>query len=206
MVYDPQLRSPRIEKHSMVSMTDGAGSVDKGAAPESSVMLGLGQHWYAVHTRPLSEMRAQGNLRNENFPTFLPKRRKTVRHARRITTVEAPLFPRYLFVGLDLKRDQWRSVNGTFGVARLVMQGDRPQPVPEGVVETLIASSDEQGIMRFGRQLKPGMPVRLMSGPFAERLAILDRLDGFGRVQVLLDLMGRQIATSVDCDDILPVG
>jgi len=169
-------------------------------------ILSEGEKWYAVHTRPLSEIRAQGNLRNENFPTFLPKRRKTVRHARRITTIDAPLFPRYLFVALDLKRDQWRSVNGTFGVSRLVMQGDQPQPVPAGVVETLIASSDEDGIMSFGHQLKPGMSVRLMSGPFADRLAILDRLDGSGRVQVLLELMGRQISTSVDYTDLLPVG
>jgi transcription antitermination factor NusG len=45
---------------------------------------------------------------------------KTVRHARRLSTVEAPFFPRYLFTVLDLTRHLWRSVNGTFGVSRLV--------------------------------------------------------------------------------------
>jgi transcription antitermination factor NusG len=72
---------------------------------------------------------------------FQPKRRKTVRHARKLSTVEAPFFPRYLFIVLDLARHQWGSVNGTFGVSLLVMRGDQPHPVPRGVVEALIAAA-----------------------------------------------------------------
>ena len=60
-----------------------------------------------------------------------------------------PIFPRYLFVVLDLDRDRWRSVNGTFGVARLVMMaGDRPQPAPHGVVEALVALADGRDVLR----------------------------------------------------------
>src|SRR5262245_64991181 len=94
--------------------------------------LKAGERWYVVHTLPLGEARAQSQLENQSFLTFLPKRQKTVRHARKLTSVLAPFFPRYLFVALDLTRDQWRSVNGTFGVARLVMQGEQPAPVPRG--------------------------------------------------------------------------
>jgi transcription antitermination factor NusG len=60
----------------------------------------------------------------------LPKRVKTIRHARKLTNVTAPLFPGYIFVQLDLTRDRWRSVNGTFGIASLIMQGERPHAVP----------------------------------------------------------------------------
>src|SRR2546425_10203415 len=77
-----------------------------------------GERWYAVHTLPQREAYAQGHLRNQRFATFLPKRRKTVRHARKLRAIEAAFFPRYLFVVLDLARDQWRSVNGTYGVSR----------------------------------------------------------------------------------------
>jgi transcription elongation factor/antiterminator RfaH len=164
-----------------------------------------GQRWYAVHTLPLSEARAQRHLANQNFQTFLPKRRKTVRHARTMTTVDAPFFPRYLFVALDLTRHQWRSINGTFGVSRLVMQGDGPHPVPRGIVETLIGSADERGILQLGQLLRVGTPVRLMAGPFADYLAILDRLEDSGRVRVLLELMGRQVSISALCNDVLPL-
>jgi len=177
----------------------------KSSTEDSSRMLGCGQRWYAVRTLPFSETRAQRNLENQSFRTFLPKRRKTVRHARKITTVGAPLFPCYMFVALDLTFHQWRSVNGTFGVSRLLMQGDRPLPVPEGVVETLIASADDAGVVQFGQQLRVGMPVRVMAGPFVEQLAILDRLDDCGRVRVLLELMGRQVPASLHCNDLLPL-
>ena len=68
---------------------------------------------------------------------------KTIRHARQLRTVQAPLFPRYLFVILDLERDRWLSVRSTVGVSRLfTTQDGRPIPVPGGIVESLIERSD----------------------------------------------------------------
>src|SRR5262249_60930562 len=96
----------------------------------------------------------------------------------KLTNVEPASFPRYLFVVLDLARDQWRSVNGTFGVASLVMQGEQPHPVPRGVVETLLAAIDAHGILQLGPHLKVGERIRLAVVPFAEQIAILYRLDG----------------------------
>jgi transcription elongation factor/antiterminator RfaH len=168
--------------------------------------LSAGERWYVVHTLPLDEARAQIQLENQNFVTFLPKRQKTIRHARKLTNVLGPFFPRYLFVVLDLARDQWRSVNGTFGVASLVMQGDQPAPVPHGVVEALVGSADERGLLQLRQNLRVGAPVRLATGPFAERLAILDRLDDSGRIRVLLDILGRQVFISTDCSNALPAG
>ena len=171
-----------------------------------SQKLADGERWFAVHTLPFVEARAQANLENQNFRSFLPKRRKTIRHARKLTTVEAAFFPRYVFVALDLHRDRWRSVNGTFGVASMVMIGDQPQPVPCGVVEALIALADPLGILQFGETLRVGETVRLMAGPFAEHLAVLDKLDDTGRVRVLLDILGRQVSITTGRNNVLPVG
>lgn len=173
--------------------------------PGIPIALSQGERWYAVHTLPLREAYAQGHLRNQAFRTFLPKRRKTIRHARKLRAVEAAFFPRYLFVVLDLARDQWRSVNGTYGVSRLVMRGDEPHPVPCGLVEALIATADADGILQFGQQLKVGSSVRLLAGPFADQLAILDHLDASGRVRVLLDILGRQVSISTGSNNLLPL-
>src|SRR5437879_7098854 len=169
-----------------MSSPDSAEIFADEPAPRIASALRPGERWYAVHTLPLREAYAQGHLRNQGFSTFLPKRRKTVRHARKLRMVEAAFFPRYLFVVLDLARHQWRSVNGTFGVSRLVMRGEAPHPVPSGLVEALIASADADGILQFGANLRVGSAVRLLAGPFAEQLAILDHLDDSGRVRVLL--------------------
>jgi len=167
--------------------------------------LCAGERWYAVHSQPFAELRASLQLQNQGFRTFMPQRRKTVRHARQIKTVMAPLFPRYFFVVLDLTRDQWRSVNGTFGVSRLVMGGEQPHPVPRGVVEALIASTDADGFLNLTENLKPGSPVRLMTGPFAEQLAILEELDDVGRVRVLLDILGRKVRINTLANNLLPI-
>jgi transcription elongation factor/antiterminator RfaH len=175
------------------------------AASSRPGALSGSERWYAVHTLPFAEARAAGQLHRQGFRTFQPKRFKTVRHARRLSTVEAPFFPRYLFIALDLTRHRWRSVNGTFGVSRLVMWGDQPHPVPHGVVEALIAAADARGILQLVGKLQLGDPVRLMAGPFAEQLAILDELDDAGRVRVLLDILGRQVAISTAANNVLPV-
>ena len=175
------------------------------AMPGPSDALSDRERWYAVHALPFAEARAECQLQRQGFRTFQPKRHKTVRHARKMRTVEAPFFPRYLFVALDLARHQWRSVNGTFGVSRLVMRGEAPHPVPRGVVEALIAAADARGILRLGDKLRIGGPVRLMAGPLAEQLAILDHLDDAGRVRVLLEILGRQVAISTGANNVLPV-
>ena len=153
----------------------------------------------------VAEARAEDQLNRQAFRTFQPKRHKTVRHARRLSTVEASFFPRYLFIVLDSSRHRWRSVNGTFGVSRLLMRGDKPHPVPHGIVEALIAAADVRGILQLASKLQVGGPVRLMAGPFAEQLAILEELDDSGRVRVLLDILGRRVTISTEANNILPM-
>jgi transcription elongation factor/antiterminator RfaH len=172
---------------------------------QTRTVLEGGERWYVAHTLPTAELRAQGHLINQGFRTFLPKRRKTVQHARASRTIEAPFFPRYLFVVLDLTQDPWRRVNGTAGVSRLVMQGEQPQPVPPGIVEALVSSSDSQGILQLRHHLRVGEPVRVMAGAFADRLAILDELDDSGRVRVLLDILGRKVSVYTDPNNLLPI-
>ena len=48
--------------------------------------------------------------------------------------------------------------------------------------------------------------MRLLAGPFAEQLAVLDHLDDSGRVRVLLDILGRQVAISTQSNNLLPLG
>jgi transcription elongation factor/antiterminator RfaH len=189
-----------------MSTPDRAEIFTRAALPAFPIALGNGERWYAVHTLPMREIYAEGHLRNQGFRTFLPRRRKTVRHARKLRALEAAFFPRYLFVVLDLARDQWRRVNGTFGVSRLVMHGDEPRPVPHGLVEALLDLADNTGILQFGRALIVGSRVRLLTGPFAEQLAVLEHLDDSGRVNVLLEILGRQVRLSTDAANLLPLG
>jgi transcription elongation factor/antiterminator RfaH len=164
-----------------------------------------GERWYVVQTQPHREAIAKFNLASQGFRTFLPRYTKTVRHARALKTISAPLFSRYLFVVLNLGRDRWRSVNGSRGVTSLIMQQENPVPVLDGIVETLLASSTEDGEVRFLSEVKAGGRVRLVAGPFAEQLGIIERLGESGRVRVLLDMMNGGIPIDLYRRDIVPV-
>ena len=153
--------------------------------------------WYLAYARPNSEQKAEFNLTAQGFVAFLPQIEKTIRHARRLKMVRRPLFPRYLFVRLDIARDRWLSVHSTIGVSRLVTQDGRPIAVPVGVVENLLAHSDA-GVTRVDFDLKRGQRVRILSGPFADFTATLGRLDEGRRVEVLLEMMGTVVPASVD--------
>jgi transcription elongation factor/antiterminator RfaH len=153
--------------------------------------------WYLVYTLPQQEAQAEYQLRRQGFRPFLPRLRRTVRHARQLRSVRAPAFSRYLFVPLDLSTSGWTPINGTIGVSRLVMAHGKPQPVPPGVVETLIDNTDDAGILQLSRQLQVGQAVQLLSGPFANAIGELERIDANGRVKVLLDIMNSKISATL---------
>ncbi len=165
-----------------------------------------GERGFVVHSLPCRESGAMFHLENQGFRTFLPRLLKTRRHARKLENVLAPFFPRYLFVVLNLGRDRWRSVNGTFGVARLVMEGERPKPVPRGVVETLIEACDDLDVVSFdasGRSWVGGR-VQVLAGPFSDQFGVIKRLDDKGRVDVLLEIMGRYTPVNVPSEFVIP--
>lgn len=182
-------------------------SVDEQAAYACDAQAA--RRWYAVQAQPHKERVAGANLERQGLPAFVPCMRKTVRHARRTRVVLAPLFPRYLFVSLDLDRDRWRSVNGTVGVAMLVTDGVMPLPVPRGLVEEFIAMTEELGAISLDRNLEPGQSVRFLIGPFADTIGQLLALDDAGRARVLVEMLGSprkvmasasMLASTFDCD------
>ena len=137
------------------------------------------------------------HLQRQGYNLFCPRYRKTVRHARKKTSALAPLFPSYIFLRLDVSRDQWRPVNGTRGVVRLVMQREAPQPVPRGVIDALQTRAGADGVIDWKLAFKIGQAVRIADGPFAELIGTLEHLDAAGRVRVLLDLLGRSVSVAL---------
>jgi transcription elongation factor/antiterminator RfaH len=162
--------------------------------------------WYAVQTQPRREGFAALQLEKQNYQVFYPRQLKSVRHARRLEHRQVGYFPGYIFVALDLGSAPWRSVNGTFGVRSLVMFGDRPAPLPDGFVEYLQASVDEHGLVNPAVNFNPGDKVRILSGPFADIIGTMDRLEGAARVRILMDLVGGVIPLVADTQNVVLAG
>jgi transcriptional antiterminator RfaH len=158
--------------------------------------------WYVVQTQVNSETKAAFNLRRQGFDTYLPRCLKRRRHARKVEITAKPLFPRYLFVSIDRSAQRWRSIQSTFGVARLVSQGDEPAAVPEGVVNAIKAREDENGYITLDvlPPFAPGDKVRVLAGAFINSAGLFDSGADQHRVAILLDMLGRKVRVLLDAD------
>ena len=108
----------------------------------------MSARWYVVYTQPNGESRADAHLRRQGYVTFLPKLLRRRRHARKIELVSRPLFPRYIFVKMDIASQGWHAIRSTFGVTGLVGGETGPQPVQDGIVESILAGQGEDGFFR----------------------------------------------------------
>ncbi len=146
--------------------------------------------WYAVFTKSASESVAEANLERQGFHAWCPRIAAT-----RSGVGRAPLFPRYLFVELDLDAAPWRSVNGTFGVVGFVQFGPRPSALPVGVIEALQERQGKNGLIELPKQapFKPGDNVAIEAGPFLHQVGIYEGMAGASRAHVLMRILGGEV-------------
>jgi transcriptional antiterminator RfaH len=159
-----------------------------------------GRNWYVVHTHSHAEATAAAHLERQGFETYYPRYLRRRSHARRITLVPAPFFPRYIFVAVDKATQRWRAIRSTLGVSYMVGGEMGPTPVADWVVEDLRRREDATGFISIETPLSlaQGDPVRLRSGPFSTHVGMFDGLIDSNRVAVLLDLLGRKIRVIFD--------
>lgn len=153
--------------------------------------------WLLAQLKPNCVHIAERNLKRQGFQTFLPLEEVTARRRGKFMTALRPLFPGYIFVAADAATGQWRPINSTYGVARVVSFGQEPAPVPIAVVNQLMCRCDRSGKLLPPPVLKPGDQVRITSGPFADFVAQIETMVSEQRVWVLLQLMGGQTRAAV---------
>lgn len=162
--------------------------------------------WYVVHTQARHEETALQNLLRQGFTAFLPQYSKRRRHARRIDWVRAPLFPRYLFVAMDIARARWRAVSSTIGVSHLICRGEMPIAVPAGIVENIQSRMNEDGLVPIEPKIpfRRGDAVQVTSGALADRTGFFECATDEDRVILLLDILGRRVRVKLPLVDVAP--
>jgi transcriptional antiterminator RfaH len=164
-----------------------------------------GIRWYVVQTQSRAEVKALAHLCRQGFDIYLPRYLKRRRHARRIETVAAPLFPRYMFVAVDIAVQRWRTIQSTIGVSRLVCNGDSPAAVPDAVIDGLKCREDERGFVKLDcrPRFAPGAKIRVVDGVFSDCLGLFESTSDGERVAILLDLLGRKVRVSLDSEFVM---
>lgn len=166
--------------------------------------LNAGQAWYLIHCKPNGERMALRNLENQNFSAFLPLQKLTRRKGTVFETKLRPLFPGYMFVAQEPASGQWRKINSTRGVVRLISFAKEPTPVPSTIMDQLFARCDVMGVFQQNTKLVEGDEAKITQGPFAGAVAKIVEIDANLRVHLLLDVMGQKSKLTLDAEGVAP--
>lgn len=133
--------------------------------------------WFVVYTSPQGERFVRDDLDAMQIPVFLPVARvlhRPARHRRNREKriIERPLFPRYLFVGVNRHFRDFEPVRATKRVLEILADSTgRPVEIPYPVIEAMQGDVEVQdndaAAIRLAQVLRMmGRRVRIEDGPF----------------------------------------
>lgn len=187
---------PQAENHIIISSPPAGGPADNPQA-----------HWYVVHTYSGHEHKVAltltarvktMDLENKVFELLVPTQDKIKIHHGKKETVKEKLFPGYMLVKMIVDDDSWLAVRTTQGITGFVGVGQKPTPLPETEVNTIMKFMS-QAAPKYKAAFSIGEAVKIIEGPFADFLGSVDSIDeGKGKVRVLVSIFGRETPVEMD--------
>jgi transcriptional antiterminator RfaH len=155
--------------------------------------------WYCARTKPKHEHIAAANLRkNLNLEVFHPRLSIERATRRGVMRVSEPLFPCYIFFRC-LIEEKLNEIQRTSGVSTVVHFAHKIPKIADTVIEELKECFEGEETMTVEDRLSPGDEVIVAEGAFRGMCAFVLRvMPARGRIQVLLDVLGRPTPAEVD--------
>lgn len=152
----------------------------------------MSRQWCVIHSKPRQEHKALEHLKNQGFDAWLPLIEVQSLKSGKLSIQSEAMFSRYLFIQLDLAKDNWASIRSTRGVHQLLRHGQQISVVSDGVVQNLKEAIEAHSPQEF---FKPGDRVQLTAGLFQGLVAtfqkILTLANGDERAMAMLDILGK---------------
>ncbi len=166
-----------------------------------------GRAWYVVHCYSGYEYKVKHNLeqRIESmgmqdyiFQVVVPTVEEIEIKDGKRRTVERCLFPGYIMVQMKLTDDSWYVVRNTPGVTGFVGMGNQPTPLRPEAVQGILRRM-EATAPQVRATFKSGQKVRIIEGPFADFIGVVDEIDEERtKVRVLVSFFGRETPVELD--------
>ncbi len=166
-----------------------------------------GTKWFVVHTYSGHENKVATNLKQrietmklqgKIFDIIVPTRNiVTVRHGKK-EEVKEKIFPGYILVKMILDDISWLAVRTTQGVTAFVGAGNKPTPISDKEVETILKFMKLEA-PKYKATFGVGEAVKIVDGPFADFLGTIDSIDETkGKLKVLVSIFGRETPVELD--------
>jgi transcriptional antiterminator RfaH len=162
-------------------------------------------HWYCLRTKPKTERITSTILRSEaDLEVFCPFIRfERARRSGRLWVTEA-MFPGYVFARFRYL-PQFRQVQASRGVMKIVNFGGRPAVVSDQIIDDLRGSVKDEETVTIDPAIQVGEEVNVVEGPFRGIKAVVSRvMPGRERVALLLEVVGMEREVEVGLKTVLP--
>jgi transcription antitermination factor NusG len=158
--------------------------------------------WFALRIKPRREQVVADALRAKGYEPFLPLHRERRRWSDRVTIVDTPLFPGYVFCRFDVTRRF--PILATPGVMHVVSTAKTPDPIDDEEIDSV------RVLVSSGLQVEPwphlhiGRRVQIIAGPLAGARGILVSVKSQNRLVVSLTLLQRAVAVDMPESSVWP--
>lgn len=189
-----------------MTTTDAATAPVEEVKPQAPTTP-VNAKWYVVHTYSGHENKVATNLKqridtmklaDKIFDIIVPTRNiVTVKHGKKEEQKEK-IFPGYILVKMVLDDMSWLAVRTTQGVTAFVGAGNKPTPISDKEVETILKFMQMEA-PKYKASFSVGEAVKIVDGPFADFLGTIDNIDDEkGKIKVLVSIFGRETPVELD--------
>ena len=161
--------------------------------------------WYAVYVRSRYEKKVHQLLLEQKVVSFLPLLETWRQWSDRKKKISEPLFRGYLFVNLDIHKENIKVLD-TDGVVKFVGIGRKPSVISEKDIDWLKKLVREpDAVNRTVSSLPAGQKVRVLAGPFKDLEGVVVKQGREMRLVVFFESIMQGVEVSIYPDLLLPV-
>lgn len=163
--------------------------------------------WYVVHTysghenkvaHTLKQRIESEHLEEKILEVLVPMQDKIEIKGGKKINVKEKIFPGYILVKMVLDDTSWLAVRTTQGVTSFVGMGNKPTPISEAEVATIVKFTQTEAPM-YKQVFTVSDAVKIIDGPFADFIGKIDSVDEErGKVKVLVSIFGRETPVELD--------
>ncbi|MDA8217317.1 MAG: transcription termination/antitermination protein NusG [Dehalococcoidales bacterium] len=181
--------------------------VAEESAPAAEQTSAANKEWFVIHTYSGYENKVKTNLehriqtmdmQNRVFQVVVPVEDEIEIKDGQRRTVQRKIFPGYVLVEMAMSDESWYVVRNTPGVTGFVGSGNKPVPLREDEVKAILKQMRVEA-PRIKVAFSKGQSVRIVDGPFADFIGVVDDLSyEKGKVRVLVSFFGRETPVELD--------
>lgn len=178
-------------------------NTDKTTSVRFTVKKAVSQerNWYAFYTRSRCEKKMYEYLLKQGLTAYCPIRKELHKWSDRKKLVETPMVACYCFAYINMDDEKKKLFESDYFVA-FVCEKHEPKKIPAAEIEMMRKTVDSMLAVEVeNRLLREGKRVRIMTGPMAGAVGIVEKL-GDRKVNIVLSNVGITMSVKLTDDTV----